>query len=81
MLPGGAHDGLTEAAHIIPESTNYGIDKRAKVCQTSSLFTTFLSYARNVGSPVYGGVGGVVDVFVDARAAPSRAERKRNPSS
>ena len=37
-LPEEANDGLTltDAAHIIPESTSHGIDRRtAKVCQTS----------------------------------------------
>ena len=83
MLPEGEHDGDTEAAHIIPESTNHGIDKSVpKVCQTSSIFTTFFlySYACNIGPPVCGGVGDVVNVFVDTRAAQSRVERKRNTS-
>ena len=82
MLPEGEDDGCTQAAHIIPESTNRGIDKSVpEVCQTSSIFTTFFSYACNIGPPVCGGVGGVVNVFVDIGAPPPRVEWKRNTSS
>ena len=80
-LPEGAHVRFTEAAHIIPESTNHGIDNPVKVCQTSSLFTTFFPYTYNIGPPVCGGVGGVVDVFIQARGTPSKAEWKQYTST